>query len=99
MPGGPVVSKATALDDLGVLQEERSGALGNIGTTEAQLRSEIFDRERDNDKVRYHTMCRINESLCDRSPQRCFLAAKSNIFTSDTVGATTPFVRNSGTRK
>ena len=49
MPGGSVTSKATALDDLGVLHEEGSTVPSNI---EAQLRSEIFERERANDKVR-----------------------------------------------
>jgi hypothetical protein len=66
MPAGHVTSKATALDDLGVLQEERSGAQNNIDTIEAQLRSEIFDRERANDKVRIPCAA-SNEFLCDCS--------------------------------
>lgn len=47
-----MLSKVAAIDDLGVLQEERSMAPRNIETIEAQLRSEIFEKERANDRVR-----------------------------------------------
>lgn len=51
MPGGNVLAKVAAIDDLGVLQEERTIAPGNIDSMEAKLRSEIFEKERANDKV------------------------------------------------
>lgn len=52
MPGGNVLAKVAAIDDLGVLQEERTTAPGTIDSMEAKLRSEIFEKERANDKVR-----------------------------------------------
>ena len=52
MPAAHVISKATGLDDLGVLQEERSSVPSSIETIEVQLRAQIFEKERANDKVR-----------------------------------------------
>lgn len=52
MPGGNVLTKVAAIDDLGVLQEERTTAPISIDSMEAKLRSEIFEKERANDKVR-----------------------------------------------
>lgn len=51
MPASNVLTKVAAIDDLGVLQEERTTAPRNINSLEAQLRSEIFEKERANDKV------------------------------------------------
>jgi len=52
MPAAHVISKATASDDLGVLQEERSTVPSSIEAIEVELRAEIFEKERANDKVR-----------------------------------------------
>lgn len=52
MPAGNVLQKVAAIDDLGVLSEERAPNLRNIDNVEAELRSVIFEKERANDKVR-----------------------------------------------
>lgn len=51
MPAGNVLQKVAAIDDLGVLSEERTTNLRNIDNVEAELRSTIFEKERVNDKV------------------------------------------------
>ena len=57
MPAAHVISKATALDDLGVLQEERSSVPSSIEAIEVHLRAEILEKERANDKVRMSRLC------------------------------------------
>lgn len=63
MPGGNVLAKVAAIDDLGVLQEERTTAPRNIDSMEANLRSEIFEKERANDKVRHRHRMLIRCSM------------------------------------
>ena len=47
LPSGPQTT-----DDLGVLQEGRPTTSNNMDSLEASLRSEIFEKERENDRVR-----------------------------------------------
>ncbi|KAF8324067.1 hypothetical protein DL93DRAFT_2162155 [Clavulina sp. PMI_390] len=52
MPGGNVLSKAGTTDSLVALHEEKIAASNDIGALEGKLRSEIFEKERANDKLK-----------------------------------------------
>jgi hypothetical protein len=49
---------ARPVDDLGVVHEDRATAPPNIDNLEASLRSEVFEKGRDNDKV--HQVARLH---------------------------------------
>lgn len=57
MPGGNPIARLGAVDDLGVLSEERITSIRGMDNIEAELRSVIFEKERANDKVCSHRVC------------------------------------------